>query len=76
MYYLFNIDEIEQDITETQEDNVNLQVLLEKAVKHQKQSDTFAAQIIKSIHSDISTVILYMHFFFFSLVKIKKRKYN
>ncbi|CAO3629351.1 unnamed protein product [Cunninghamella blakesleeana] len=48
--------EIEQDITETQEDNVNLQVLLEKAVKHQKKSDTFAAQIIKSIHSDISNV--------------------
>lgn len=52
----YKIDEIEQDLTETQEDNVNLQVLLEKAVKHQKQSDTFATQIIRTIHSDISSV--------------------
>ncbi|CAO3589492.1 unnamed protein product [Absidia cylindrospora] len=49
--------EIEQDLTETQEDNVNLQVLLERAVKHQKESDVFATQTIRNIHSDLNLVV-------------------
>ncbi|KAI8330628.1 hypothetical protein BC941DRAFT_361319, partial [Chlamydoabsidia padenii] len=49
--------EIEQNLTETQEDNVNLQVLLEKAVKSQKESDVFATQAIRNIHSDLNLVV-------------------
>ncbi|KAI8098917.1 uncharacterized protein BX664DRAFT_319924 [Halteromyces radiatus] len=49
--------EIEQDLTETQEDNVNLQVLLERAVKSQKESDIFATQAIRNIHSDLNMVV-------------------
>ncbi|SAM05224.1 hypothetical protein [Absidia glauca] len=52
------VHEIEQDLTETQEDNVNLQVLLERAVKSQKESDVFATQAIRSIHSDLNLVVL------------------
>ncbi|SAL99009.1 hypothetical protein [Absidia glauca] len=51
------VHEIEQDLTETQEDNVNLQVLLEKAVKSQKESDVFATQAIRNIHSDLNLVV-------------------
>ncbi|KAI8967620.1 hypothetical protein BDF20DRAFT_900320 [Mycotypha africana] len=49
--------EIDQDLTATQEVNVNLQVLLEKAVKTQKESDIFATQAIKSMYSDLASVI-------------------
>jgi hypothetical protein len=56
-------DEIEQDLTETQEDNVNLQVLLERAVKSQKESDVFATQAIRSIHSDLNLVSRAIHAF-------------
>ncbi|KAI8336693.1 hypothetical protein BC941DRAFT_427806 [Chlamydoabsidia padenii] len=52
------VHEIEQDLTETQEDNVNLQVLLERAVESQKESDVFATQAIRSIHSDLNLVVL------------------
>ncbi|ORZ06078.1 hypothetical protein BCR42DRAFT_427665 [Absidia repens] len=51
------VHEIEQDLTETQEDNVNLQVLLERAVKSQKESDVFAIQAIRNIHSDLDLVV-------------------
>lgn len=54
--FLLFIDEIEQDLTETQEDNVNLQVLLERAVKSQKESNVFAIQAIRNIHSDLDLV--------------------
>ncbi|KAI8981067.1 hypothetical protein BDB01DRAFT_836420 [Pilobolus umbonatus] len=49
--------EIEHDITATEELNVNLQVLLEKAVKTQKESDVFATHAIKNMYSDLASVV-------------------
>lgn len=48
--------EIEQDLTATEEVNVNLQVLLERAVKTQKESDVFATQAIRNMYSDLASV--------------------
>ncbi|KAI7891105.1 uncharacterized protein EV154DRAFT_509189 [Mucor mucedo] len=49
--------EIEQDLTATEEVNVNLQVLLERAVKTQKESDVFATQAIRNMYSDLASVV-------------------
>ncbi|CAO3657093.1 unnamed protein product [Mucor hiemalis] len=51
------IAEIEQDLTATEEVNVNLQVLLERAVKTQKESDVFATQAIRNMYSDLASVV-------------------
>ncbi|KAI9276144.1 hypothetical protein BY458DRAFT_506505 [Sporodiniella umbellata] len=51
------VQEIEQDITETQEVNVNLQLLLERAVDRQKETDVHATQAMKSIHSNLISVV-------------------
>ncbi|KAI9013352.1 hypothetical protein CLU79DRAFT_768941 [Phycomyces nitens] len=48
--------EIEQDLTATQEMNVNLQVLLENALESQKEEDVHATQTIKAMYSDLATV--------------------
>ncbi|KAL0087338.1 hypothetical protein J3Q64DRAFT_1736945 [Phycomyces blakesleeanus] len=48
--------EIEQDLTATQEVNVNLQILLENALESQKEEDVHATQAIKSMYSDLATV--------------------
>ncbi|KAI8880980.1 hypothetical protein K501DRAFT_9832 [Backusella circina FSU 941] len=51
------VSEIEQDLTATEEVNVNLQVLLEKAVKTQKESDVFATHAIRNMYSDLASVV-------------------
>lgn len=55
-------EEIEEDITATQEVNVNLQVLLERAVDKQKETDVHATRTMKHIHSNLANVsILYFN---------------
>lgn len=44
-------------MTATEEVNVNLQVLLERAVKTQKESDVFATQAIRNMYSDLASVV-------------------
>lgn len=56
-YLIVIIAEIEQDLTATEEVNVNLQVLLERAVKTQKESDVFATQAIRNMYSDLASVV-------------------
>lgn len=51
------VSEIEHDLTITQEVNVNLQVLLEKAVKAQRESDTTATQTIRNMYSKLALVV-------------------
>ncbi|CAO3662627.1 unnamed protein product [Rhizopus microsporus] len=51
------IAEIEQDLTATEEVNVNLQVLLEKAVKSQKESDVCATQTIRNMYTELASVV-------------------
>jgi hypothetical protein len=46
--------EIEQNLTTTQELNVNLQVLLENAAETQREADAFASQSIKSAQLDLA----------------------
>lgn len=57
-FFLYNnyIEEIEEDITATQEVNVNLQVLLERAVNKQKETDVYATREMKNIHSNLANV--------------------
>ncbi|EIE81355.1 hypothetical protein RO3G_06060 [Rhizopus delemar RA 99-880] len=50
------VQEIEQDITATQEVNVNLQVILERAVHKQKETDVYATRAMKNIHTHLATV--------------------
>ncbi|KAG1462011.1 hypothetical protein G6F56_005606 [Rhizopus delemar] len=50
-------EEIEQDITATQEVNVNLQVLLERAVDKQKETDVNANRAMKHLHSNLVNVV-------------------
>ncbi|ORX63171.1 hypothetical protein DM01DRAFT_1379693 [Hesseltinella vesiculosa] len=47
---------IEKDILTTQEDNVNLQVLLERAVKRQKETDQIATQRLRHLHTNLSLI--------------------
>ena len=56
-FFFLCIAEIEQDLTATEEVNVNLQVLLERAVKTQKESDVFATQAIRNMYSDLASVV-------------------
>lgn len=58
IFFLYNnyIEEIEEDITATQEVNVNLQVLLERAVNKQKETDVYATREMKNIHSNLANV--------------------
>ncbi|KAG0183061.1 hypothetical protein DFQ28_005026 [Apophysomyces sp. BC1034] len=49
--------EIEDDLTATQEVNVNLQVLLERAVTRQKESDVFATRAVRHMHADLASVV-------------------
>ncbi|KAF7725345.1 hypothetical protein EC973_009685 [Apophysomyces ossiformis] len=51
------VSEIEEDLTATQEDNVNLQVLLERAVTRQKESDVFATRAVRHMHADLASVV-------------------
>ncbi|CEG66525.1 hypothetical protein RMATCC62417_03088 [Rhizopus microsporus] len=51
------VQEIEEDITATQEVNVNLQVLLERAVNKQKETDVYATREMKNIHSNLANVV-------------------
>ncbi|KAI9256005.1 hypothetical protein BY458DRAFT_535464 [Sporodiniella umbellata] len=51
------VHEIEQDITATQEVNVNLQVILERAVHRQKETDVYAIRAMKNLHSNLATVV-------------------
>ncbi|KAL0089749.1 hypothetical protein J3Q64DRAFT_1696845 [Phycomyces blakesleeanus] len=49
--------EIEEDLTTTQEVNVNLQVILERAVSRQKETDVSATRTMKHIHADLASVV-------------------
>ncbi|KAG2190305.1 hypothetical protein INT46_002722 [Mucor plumbeus] len=51
------VHEIEKGLTATQEVNVNLQVLLEKAVNNQKESDVYATRAMRHIHTNLATVV-------------------
>lgn len=46
--------EIEQDLTRTQETNINLQIRLENAVTRQRESDGHATRAIRDLHSDLA----------------------
>ncbi|KAI7870978.1 hypothetical protein BDF14DRAFT_1878816 [Spinellus fusiger] len=49
--------EIEQDLTNTQEVNVNLHVILERAVTKQKETDVTATRTMRHIHADLASVV-------------------
>ncbi|KAG2220160.1 hypothetical protein INT45_013858 [Circinella minor] len=49
--------EIEDDLTSTQEVNVDLQVLLENAVKTQKESDGKTTHMIRNMHSNLANIV-------------------
>ncbi|KAI8879898.1 hypothetical protein K501DRAFT_287168 [Backusella circina FSU 941] len=51
------VREIEEGLTATQEVNVNLQVLLERAVSKQKENDVNATRAMRHIHSNLATVV-------------------
>lgn len=51
------VREIEKGLTATQEVNVNLQVLLEKAVNRQRESDVYATRAMRHIHTNLATVV-------------------
>lgn len=53
---VFIIGEIEKGLTATQEVNVNLQVLLEKAVNKQKETDVYATRAMRHIHTNLANV--------------------
>lgn len=55
-HFLSLVDEIEKGLTATQEVNVNLQVLLERAVHKQKESDVYATRAMRHIHTNLATV--------------------
>jgi hypothetical protein len=48
--------EVEHSLTTTQEMNVNLQILLEKALNSQKQSNASTNHVVRNIQSDVSKV--------------------
>lgn len=48
--------DIEEGLTSTQEVNVNLQVLLERAVSKQKENDVNATRAMRHIHSNLAAV--------------------
>ncbi|KAI9474877.1 hypothetical protein BDB00DRAFT_879617 [Zychaea mexicana] len=49
--------EIEDDLTSTQEVNVDLQVLLENAVKTQRESDGQTTHMIRNMHSNLANIV-------------------
>jgi hypothetical protein len=49
---------VEHSLATTQEMNVNLQILLEKALNSQKQSNASTNHVVRNIQSDISKVCL------------------
>ncbi|KAI9249263.1 hypothetical protein BY458DRAFT_559974 [Sporodiniella umbellata] len=51
------VSEIEHHLTTTQEVNVNLQVVLEKAAEAQKETDTSATRTIRTMYSKLATVV-------------------
>lgn len=51
------VREIEKGLTATQEVNVNLQVLLEKAVNKQKETDVYATRAMRHIHTNLANVV-------------------
>ncbi|KAI9231743.1 MAG: hypothetical protein BYD32DRAFT_375676, partial [Podila humilis] len=55
--YSRRLGEVEQELSTTQELNVNLQVQLENALERQKQSHSTTAQVVKLIQSDLGKVV-------------------
>ncbi|KAI9264330.1 hypothetical protein BDA99DRAFT_559603 [Phascolomyces articulosus] len=55
--YTDKLVEIEDDLTSTQEVNVDLQVLLENAVKTQKESDGKTTHMIRNMHSNLANIV-------------------
>ncbi|CAO3672550.1 unnamed protein product [Rhizopus stolonifer] len=51
------VSKIEQDLNVTEEINVNQRVLLERSVETQKEKDSYATRVIRSIYSDLALVI-------------------
>ncbi|KAI9474000.1 MAG: hypothetical protein EXX96DRAFT_325182 [Benjaminiella poitrasii] len=49
--------EVEKGLTATQEVNVNFQVLLEKAVHKQKESDVHATKTMQHIYTNLASVL-------------------
>ncbi|KAI8378366.1 hypothetical protein BD560DRAFT_390172 [Blakeslea trispora] len=49
--------EIEKGLTATQEVNVNLQVLLERALNRQKESDVNATRAMRHLHTNLANVV-------------------
>ncbi|CDH52713.1 hypothetical protein RO3G_14505 [Lichtheimia corymbifera JMRC:FSU:9682] len=55
--YTQKLVEIEHDLTTTQEVNVDLQVLLENAVRTQKESDGKTTHVIRHMHSNLANIV-------------------
>ncbi|KAI9287917.1 hypothetical protein BC943DRAFT_179519 [Umbelopsis sp. AD052] len=55
--YSKRLAEVEHSLTTTQEMNVNLQILLEKALNSQKQSNASTNHVVRNIQSDVSKVL-------------------
>ncbi|KAI9322585.1 hypothetical protein BX666DRAFT_1896540 [Dichotomocladium elegans] len=51
------VSEIDHDLTTTQEENVDLQVVLENAVKMQRESDGRTTYVIRRMHSNLANVV-------------------
>lgn len=51
--------EVEHAMTATQEMNVNLQSMLEKALNTQKQSNATTTHVVRNIQSDLTRVSLF-----------------
>jgi hypothetical protein len=56
----YSTAEVEHSLATTQEMNVNLQILLEKALNSQKQSNASTNHVVRNIQSDISKVSCYI----------------
>ncbi|RUP48521.1 hypothetical protein BC936DRAFT_144454 [Jimgerdemannia flammicorona] len=55
--YAKKLAEVEHNLTTTQEMNVNLQNLLEKALNTQKQSNANTTHVVRNIQSDLTRVV-------------------
>ncbi|KAF9406594.1 hypothetical protein BGZ94_003056 [Podila epigama] len=55
--YARRLGEVEQELSSTQEMNVNLQVQLENALERQRQSHSTTTQVVKMIQSDLGKVV-------------------
>ncbi|KAL1923881.1 uncharacterized protein VTP21DRAFT_6916 [Calcarisporiella thermophila] len=56
-FYAKRLAEVEQNLAQTQEQNVNLQILLEKAMNTQKQSSSSTTHTVKTIQVDMNKLI-------------------